>query len=328
MSRSRRAFTLIELLVVITIIAILMALLLPAVQMVRAAAYRIQCSNNLKNIGLAAHNYHTAHRRFPAGRIKKVCSWSQHSRLLPYLEQQNTFDLLTYKKCPGDGKNKTARQTHIEVFRCPADPNSLAGGYGSNHPGWGKNNYKGNAGSDTGKMKSGKEQNNGIFVTDRFIAIKDITDGTSHTALFSEMSVGDGDDQMVTPFSDWYRINGGNKVLDVYNECKALDPNSKRGASNQVSRSGRNWTWGNYIPTRYNHVMPPNTWSCSMGSGGRLDAKVNDAGGATTATSWHGGGVNLVMADGSTHYIAEGIAVEVWWAIGSRDGGETLPDGF
>lgn len=333
-SNHTRGFTLIELLVVITIIAILLALLLPAIQAVRSAAYRIQCSNNLKNIALAAHNYHAANETFPMGRYRKTCMWSQHARLLPFLEQHIVYDMIDWKRCPGNRENKTARETHLEVFRCPADPNNLTGNHGANQPGWGKNNYKGNAGSDTGRYRNRKEQNNGIFVTNRFIAIKHIGDGTSHTVLFSEMCVGDGDDRKSTSQSDWFRITDGLQTADaVYNICyKQLWQGDAwrqmKGASQQISRSGRNWTWGNYIPARYNHVMPPNTLSCAMGSGGRLDAKVNNAGGATTASSWHGSGVYIAMVDGSIHFISNEVDLSVWRGIGTRDGGEGVPDEF
>ena len=108
--------------------------------------------------------------------------------------------------------------------------------------------------------------------------------------------------------SDWFRIsNSATTRAAVYNACRNVNPQT--GSSNQISRSGRNWTWGNYIPTRYNHVMPPNSRSCSRGSGGRLDAKVNNAGGATTASSYHPTGVNLALATVKARYGAVGTRV-------------------
>ena len=320
-------FTLVELLVVIAIIGILIALLLPAVQAAREAARRAECKNNLRQLGLAAHNYHSANKCFPPGRLTNVSGWGQHARLLPYVEQQNVYDRIDFNKAPGNGANAEARTSQIAVFRCPSDFNRMNVSYGPNHYGWGKNNYKGNAGNDTGQMVSGEEQNNGFFMTNRAVRIRDCIDGTSHTALFAEAVLGDADDQKIEIPGDWFRIAGSNKTReDVYNACAGVTPQT--GAENQICRSGRNWTWGNYIPTRYNHVMPPNSASCGRyGGSGNMDSSVNSNGGATTASSRHPGGANIVMADGSTHFVSENVAIEVWWAVGSADGGEVVADG-
>ena len=328
MSRKRSlGFTLVELLVVIAIIGILIALLLPAVQAAREAARRAECKNNLRQIGLAAHNYHSANKCFPPGRLTTVNSWSQNAKLLPYIEHQNVYDLISFNKSPGNSANATARTSHISCYRCPSDYNRMDFNYSKNHYGWGKNNYKGNAGNDTGQMVSGKEQNNGIFMSNCVRRIRDIPDGTSHTALFAEAVLGDASDEKIEVPGDWFRIATSYKTRDeVYNACLNVTPQS--GAANQICRSGRNWTWGNYIPSRYNHVMPPNMQSCGRyGGSGDMDSTVNSKGGATTASSRHAGGVNVVMADGSTHFINDNIDLQIWWAGGSRDGGETVTSG-
>ncbi len=327
-------FTLVELLVVIAIIGILIALLLPAVQAAREAARRTTCVNHLRQLGVAASVHLEKLGKFPVGRWKGGTDqygnpqhrWSQHARLLPYLEEKPVFAEIDFTRGPGNGNNRIARMAHIETFICPSDENRMIGPPNRNHPGWGKLNYKGNAGNDVGTWRSNREQNNGIFVTNRPVGDKDIPDGLSKTALFAEAVLGDANDRLIEIPGDWFRISESHQTRDaVYLACRNVVP--RTGAANQICRSGRNWTYGNYIPSRYNHVMPPNKASCARRDGGsNLDATVNDRGGATTASSRHAGGANVGMADGSIHFIGEDIDVEIWWALGSRNGQELVPD--
>lgn len=327
----RRGFTLVELLVVIAIIGILVALLLPAVQSAREAARRLQCINKLKQMSLAAHNYHSANNSFPPGRTLPNSSWSAHARLLPYLEQAAAYELVDFGKAP----TQKAKLLHFSAFRCPSDLEDRMNGSEPGHQqGWGRVNYKGCAGSDTGQWFGGqnREQSDGIFQTNRYITIGDIKDGTSNTAIFAEAVLGDGQHFVISVPGDWFAIATSNKTREqVYQACSALNPTAPGQESNftgrgkQIACSGRNWVWGNFIPNRYNHVMPPNTASCGRyGGGNSMDASVNDAGGATTASSNHPGGCTVALADGSVRFINDSIAIQTWWALGSANGREVF----
>ena len=326
MPRRRSAFTLVELLVVIAIIGILVALILPAIQSAREASRRTACINNLKQLALGAQNHLSTKRHFPAGRSREH-NWSVHVAILPYIEETATEERIDYSKPAGNAANREARQVQVAIFRCPSDADERLGpGVPQNHAGWGKNNYKACAGSNIGRTERRREQNDGVFVTDRTTRFSEITDGLSKTALFSEAVMGDGDDFRVEVPGDWLRIPEANNTADqVRASCLALDPTTMTGMSKQISRSGRNWTFGNYIPTRYNHVMLPNERSCGRFNGsGSMDATVNNRGGATTASSRHTGGVNLALADGSVRFVGEVVDLTIWRAAGSRAGGETV----
>jgi prepilin-type N-terminal cleavage/methylation domain-containing protein len=330
---ARNAFTLVELLVVIAIIGILIATLLPAVQAARESARRTQCINNFKQLGLAALSFHDANMVFPIGR-QQPNTYSQHVMLLPFLEQNAVFAQINFSA--GTGTNNV-KYINIPAFRCPTDsedrmnnPSLSADQFDAVLGAWGRNNYRANAGSDVGTTVNdgdvtAKETNNGIFLTNVGVRIGQVTDGTSNTALFSEKVLGDGDDNTVEVFSDFLQIaNNGNTATatQVYTKCMALNTGAQVGASNQTSYAGRDWINGNYMTTRYNHIMAPNTWSCPRGN------SPNTNGGATTACSRHNGGVGLGLVDGSVRFIANAIDINVWRALGSKDSGEVLPQNF
>ncbi|QGJ70046.1 Hypothetical protein PBC10988_17350 [Planctomycetales bacterium 10988] len=322
-------FTLVELLVVMTIIAVLLALLFPAVAMVRELANRHICANNLNNLIVAALNFETNHQRFPPGRMPiKAEVWSQHARLLNFMEETIVMEEIKWKEEP----TPRVASHPIAGFVCPTDPFRLAGADPKNQPGWARNSYRATAGNDTGRMgyndNPDAEQNNGVFVSNIFITPADIEDGMGHQAFFSERKIGDGDDLLASPGSDWFSIDSGLQTAEeVRNACLAINPETMIGPSNQFSRSGRNWVRGDYVTTRYNHLMRPNTRSCAMSvQAGPLDAQMNDRGGATTASSWHTGGVFVAFGDRAVKFVTDDIDERLWWAWGSIDGGETLGD--
>jgi prepilin-type N-terminal cleavage/methylation domain-containing protein/prepilin-type processing-associated H-X9-DG protein len=327
--KKRPAFTLVELLVVIAIIGVLVGLVLPAVQSAREASRRAHCSNNVRQLSLAASNYVSTYDCFPLGRNQSGEDvWSAHARLLPYMEEAATFKRINFNTTPGNAANAQVCQTVVNTFLCPSDNNRMnfADPANDNQYPWAKNNYRGNAGNDTGEWVSAtnQEQNNGIFLTAVQVRLCQITDGLSCTALFSEGVLGDVDDTNIETPGDWFRVELTNKTsAQVYQACLTVTPVS--GAGSQFSRAGRNWVRGNYVTTRYNHIMPPNTLSAVRCSSGNVKSdQINDNGGATTASSRHPGGVNLSMADASVHFVSNDIDISVWQAIGSRNGGETV----
>jgi len=306
---SRRAFTLIELLVVIAVIAILIGLLLPAVQKIREAANRMKCQNNLKQIGLALHNYEGVYQSFPQARNPFPLVHSAASRLLPFVEQDNLQRLVDYSTPPTSATNMQASRTRVSLFVCPSDP---ANGKVSTLPDFGCN-YVANNGSGTvafGLIASG----DGLF-TQSPIRIADITDGTSNTAAFSESTLGNGampaspataDPRMVV-----LEVPGGtDPTPDV---CDAAS-----GAFSAV-RGGK-WIDGHYGNTLYNHYYTPNLagkWDCGNGSHNKA---------LSMARSHHSGGVNLLLADGSVRFVRNTIQLNTWRALATRDGGEPPGD--
>jgi prepilin-type N-terminal cleavage/methylation domain-containing protein/prepilin-type processing-associated H-X9-DG protein len=222
---SRAGFTLIELLVVIAIIAVLIALLLPAVQSAREAARRAQCTNNLKQLGLAMHNYHTAIGTFPMGcsanpqnlgQVATWNSWSAQGAMLGYLEQTPLFNCINFSWGPYPintwGINYTALHSQVAAFLCPSDPNSGGGG-GANMSEGGinalggtayLNNYAASFGTDaTGGDYAWNNNNDayyhqdplgspGLFAYAISYGVQHCTDGTSNTVAYAEWLVGDG----------------------------------------------------------------------------------------------------------------------------------------
>src|SRR5262249_20854165 len=318
LSRRRRGFTLIELLVVIAIIAILIGLLLPAVQKVRAAAARAQCLNNLKQIALAAHNYHGDHGQFPVGARLPVYVGDRPTggtdlwvELLPYFEQDNL-----HKKWDNDdnrnnvagGSDATQAQV-IKILVCPSDPLpesvvQFTAAFGSAAPpsppcSWGfygMSSYGGNAGQRS--VLSSRMTRDGIFFIDSRVGLADITDGTSNTLLFGERFHRDPDYDRQQP--------------DVWPGTSPLASIGKWGYVADV-RANANVTLSTPVPINY-RVPPGGGFStledrnCAFGSG-------------------HPGGANFAFADGSVRFLSESTPLPTLQALSTRGGGEvvTLP---
>ena len=344
--RRRTGFTLIELLVVIAIIAILIGLLVPAVQKVREAAARAQCQNNLKQLGLAMHNYEGAHKRFPpafSGNVSPAYaaqgypayffSWSAVAYLNPYLEQTaiyNRMDLTqptyTLPNYTISAANQFAVVQIIPLFLCPSDqmrPVSSAYGVTSMGP----TNYAVNVGTGTtnGGMPYGSLWNtDGMFRAQTGTRIAEVTDGMSNTAMMSESLLGDG------PENATGAMPGNPQLVYAYVSFGTpLTPANCSGATNWnlSNRRGFMWASGEMRCGSYNHFLLPNSPTC--------DCITNDTNpgpgiytsvGFRAARSNHTGGVNVLLGDGSVRFIVNGIQQTSWWALATRNRGDIITD--
>lgn len=318
-SARKSGFTLIELLVVIAIIAILIGLLLPAVQKVREAAARMSCQNNVKQIALALHNYHDANKVLPPGRDSK--DFSAFAYILPYMEQDNIFRTINFTiKCDinAPGANANPMAARIKSFICPSDP-----GIGGVPAQWAPSSYRVNQGSNIlWGMPSASGANsllpapNGPFFVNSAIKITDITDGTSNTAMVSEHAMGSFNGGVLDP--DNTQRLGQSVGLYPSTPDEAVQMCESVGWQNPTyngyPETGAPWILGYHSTTIYFHVGPPNSRSC-MYPGGRI---------GTAARSAHTGGVNVALCDGSVRFINDSIPLATWRALGSRDGGEPV----
>jgi prepilin-type N-terminal cleavage/methylation domain-containing protein len=321
-------FTLIELLVVIAIIGALVALLLPAVQAAREAARRSQCSNNLKQVGLAIHNYVQSNGVLPFGQGDEPAGtfngWSSLTMMLPNLEQGAVFNAINFQipdgSVPGSAQNQTSQAVRISTFLCPSDPDRLTANAGHN-------NYFGNSGIDPlVNIATPSGLFGGNFGTGPYVPVtvrlQDITDGLSQTIAFSERVKGIGlnNNEQTDSLTPTSSVSKSGKLPSdakgAYTVCTGMDPRAPGAKLAGWYSVGSFWYIGSPLGSRYNHVMPPNTWSCVEQN--------TDNDGAHTAGSRHPGVVDALLADGSVRVIKQSIALAVWRALGTKAGGEVL----
>ena len=356
--RIRRGFTLIELLVVIAIIAVLIALLLPAVQSAREAARRAQCVNNLKQLGLAVHNYVSSNNSFPAECVANSAADTTYrlawiATLLPSLEQNAAYNALNFNISVNGPQQTTAAYTNISTLLCPSE--SIGIGPGAPY-GWSNymNNYGGPSiiamytgvivpprpvGSlETQPYYGWSNGNNAYF------GFQGITDGSSNTAMISERPLGlQSNPYNVTVASinrkrtEFYSavdiplsaVDSGNAQLAMqyYRSCNSL-PGTTVDTIGGSNNTGYSWLQTMPVWTMnvsYSHWMTPNQNSCDYTS----DTSIFGGGwggvfAGVTAASNHPGGVNVGFADGSVKFIKDTINPQTWWALGSRNLGEIV----
>jgi prepilin-type N-terminal cleavage/methylation domain-containing protein/prepilin-type processing-associated H-X9-DG protein len=303
MKRTRSAFTLIELLVVIAIIAVLMGLLLPAVQRVREAANRMRCGNNLKQIGLALHNYQSANETLPPG--SNAQGFTVISLLLPYIEQDPIYKQVDFTQKANSAANAGATGMTIKLLLCPSDRTTLL------PTGQGGNNYFANYGTEPWFFQN-RSVANGVFALHEPDGngnrLTDIKDGTSNTVAFSEVRKGDWNNAVSSPW-DWFNassIAAPTTVDQAYSACQSLDPTN---LGYQWLSAGGEWLNDNATGCAYLHCGTPNSRCC--GFPGNLRFCVN-------ANSDHPNGVNVLLCDGSVRYVNQGISLATWRALGTR----------
>jgi prepilin-type N-terminal cleavage/methylation domain-containing protein/prepilin-type processing-associated H-X9-DG protein len=346
----RAGFTLIELLVVIAIIAVLIALLLPAVQSAREAGRRAQCINNLKQIGIAMHNYHTAMETFPMGSTMQLYDnlnngqdmlpwndWSIHAVILSYMEQNPIYNSINFYYPPiastiGSGQAATVLLVRVKSYLCPSDASAGVSF---------TNSYYGSMGTSIGYIT--QSQSSGLFAERVGHPIAALTDGASNTIAFSERLVGHPEQPDHYPGNGMDNVTAAanNPADGIYNAltdlpdtllflqaCNAawaspaaMNPNT----DSCYNSGGQYWAWGAPAMTLFHTIVPPSSpqypWaSCRndcLGCG-------TDSSHIVNALSNHPGGCNVMMADGSVRFVKSSVNIKTWMQLGTIAGGEVV----
>ena len=333
-----RGFTLIELLAVIAIIAVLVAILLPAVQQAREGARRSQCGNHLKQIGLALHNYESTYSMLPPGGngggaafalTASTYAYSVQARILPFTDQAALQALLDFSQPVLGGSPlgfAATTKAQVPLFMCPSDsaPSKVNLSFGSELAG---TNYMASTG--TGTAVAGGAQyydpafpTDGLFWFDSRVRFGDITDGTSNTVMIAESLRGPGTDLSATTIASLdrpYRVAaslsaGRTRIGTAPGGVSPMFTDSEvASATAWKADRGFPWIWAQASATLVNMYLSPN---------GHLPDAYSHNRGWFGARSLHPGGVNAGMSDGSVRFVSENVNLDVWRASGTRAGKE------